>query len=109
MHSRSVIIAKFEDHPKNLTRRVNSVAEDLEKVAYSQDVNDLASARVLSMPQIWDCLSGGEVQRSGLEIDDDEARGTISFHSHEGLVSIYFALTRDDSWLEVLSASIEVK
>lgn len=45
----------------------------------------------------------------GLEISDDEARGVISFHSHEGLVKVVFALTQDDSWIEVLSASIEVK
>lgn len=109
MHSRNQNVAKFEDHPKNLTRRVNAIAHDLEKVGYSQEINDLASARTLSMPQIWDCLTDGEVQRHGLEFDDDEARGTISFHSHEGLVRVYFSLNQDDSWLEVLHASIEVK
>lgn len=109
MHSISQNVAKLEDHPKMLTRRVNSVASDLEKVAYSQEINDLANARILSMPQIWDCLMEGEVLRCGLEICDDEARGVISFHSHEGLVKVIFALTQDNSWIEVLSASIEVK
>lgn len=109
MQSSSQNVAKLEDHPRILTRRVNEVASDLEKVAYSQEINDLASARILSMPQIWDCLTEGEVLRDGLEISDDEARGTISFHSHEGLVKVVFALTQDDSWIEVLSASIEVK
>jgi hypothetical protein len=102
-------VAKLEDHPRRLTTRVNQIASDLDKVAYSQEINDLASARILSMPQIWECLTGGEVQHCGLEISDDEARGIISFHSHEGLVRIVFALIQDYSWIEVLSASIEVK
>ncbi|WP_064596205.1 hypothetical protein [Pseudomonas sp. DR 5-09] len=109
MQSSSKNVAKLVDHPRMLTRRVNEVASDLERVAYSQDINDLASARILSMPQIWDCLTEGQVMHHGLEISDDEARGVISFHSHEGLVKVVFALTQDDSWIEVLSASIEVK
>jgi hypothetical protein len=109
MHSSSQNVAKLVDHPRVLTRRVNKVASNLERVAYSLEINDLASARILSMPQIWECLTEGEVLHHGLEISDDEARGVISFHSHEGLVKVIFALTQDDSWIELLSASIEVK
>lgn len=109
MQSRSVNVAKLVDHPRILTMRINSLSKNLSKVGYSTDINDLANARVLPMPQIWDCLREGTVQPVGLVTDEDEARGTISHHSHEGLVRISFCLTQDDSWLEVLSASIEVK
>lgn len=109
MSSSSSKVAKLEDHPKVLTRRVNSVSSDLERVAYSKEINDLASARILSMQQIWDCLTDGDVRPEGLVVTDEEVRGTISCHCHEGLVSIFFSLTQDYSWIEVLSASIEVK
>lgn len=109
MQDNTLIVAKLVDHPKNLTRRVNTVALDLERVGYSQEVNDLANARTLSMPEIWSCLREGEVLFEGLSVDDDEVRGIIAFHSHEGLVRLVFSLTQDDSWVEVWSAEIEVK
>jgi hypothetical protein len=102
-------IAKINDHPKLLTRRVRDIGLDSEKISYSVDINDLASARELSMPQIWDCLEEGIVDHTGICNQGEEIRGYISYHSHEGLVTLYFALAEDDTWLEVLSASIEVK
>ncbi len=103
-------VAQFGDHPKNLTARINSVARNLDKVAYSKDVNDLASARILSMPEIWDCLQEGKVGPNGVRVGGDEIYGTIEHHSHEGLVQIEFFLAHDDKWIEVLSAAkIEVK
>jgi hypothetical protein len=109
MLSSNLKISRFEDHPKNLTVRVNEIAENLDRVAFSEEVNDLSSGRILTMPQIWECLRAGEVQTHGLEIEDDEVRGIIAHHSHEGLVQLSFALIRDTPWIEVLSASIEVK
>ncbi|WCX32783.1 hypothetical protein KK171_12590 [Pseudomonas aeruginosa] len=109
MQGNSLNILKLVDHPKLLTRRVNIVALNLEKVGYSQEINDLANARCLTMPEIWSCLKEGEVQSDGLSVDDDEVSGVIAYHSHEGLVRLRFSLLQDDSWLEVLSAKLEVK
>lgn len=109
MHSRNLNVAKFEDHPRNLTKRVNAIALDLEKVVYSNEINDLASARILPMPQIWDCLTEGEVESRGLQICSDGVHAYISFHSHEGLVRVNFFLAQDCSEIEVLTATIEVK
>jgi len=102
-------ISRFEDHPRCLTNRINEIALNLDSVAFTADINDLHSGRILTMPEIWECLRAGNVQPYGLEIDHDEVRGIIVHHSHEGLVQLSFALVRDTSWIEVLSASIEVK
>ncbi|MNP43516.1 hypothetical protein D3C76_1373390 [compost metagenome] len=102
-------VALIGNHPKNLTDRINTVSLDLKKVAYSMDVNDLASARILSMLEIWECLQEGTVSPSGVTMCGDELRGIMSHHSHEGLVRIEFSLAHDDKWIEVLSARIEVK
>lgn len=102
-------LSRLEDHPKNLTTRIRAIAKDLNNVAFSEDINDLSSARILTMPAIWGCLREGEVQLPGLEIEDDEVRGAIHHHSHEGLVKLSFALIQNTQWIEVLSASIEVK
>jgi len=109
MQSSSASIAKINDHPKHLTRRINLLAHDLEKVAYSVDLNDLDSARDLSMPQVWDCLREGEVERGSIVANGEEVTAIISHHSHEGLVTLQISIAEDDSWLEVWSASIEVK
>lgn len=109
MQTSAISIVKFSDHPKLLTRRINQLALDQEKVAYSADLNDLDSARVLSMPQIWDCLREGEVEYGSTIVNGDEVKANISHHSHEGLVRLQISIAEDDSWLEVWSASIEVK
>ncbi|WP_085600427.1 hypothetical protein [Pseudomonas sp. B10(2017)] len=102
-------VALIGNHHRNLTARINNLSVSLNKVAYSKDVNDLASARILSMPEIWDCLQEGKVSPSGVTVCGDEIRGVMSHHSHEGLVRIEFSLAHDDKWIEVLSAQIEVK
>lgn len=109
MPNASFVVRSIENHPKRLSPRIKAVAADQNRVSFASSINDLASARELSMPQIWDCLDGGEVSSTGIVIDDEEIRGFIFFHSHEGLVTLSFAMCRDDTWLEVLSAQIEVK
>ena len=99
-------IAILADHPTNVQARVQRLATDPEKVRFSQNINDLARARRVSMAGIWACLENGAIDAEQVNRNELGLYGKFIYCATGQNIEVDFMID-SDGVLNVLYATTD--
>ncbi|MHA7916033.1 hypothetical protein [Alloalcanivorax xenomutans] len=98
-------VVALMDHPAKFVEHVRQLCASPNSVEFSNNINDLAQAREVSMSQIWATLENGEVD--GKVLPSEEGRHAKLIYEVAGeLVTVDILVTNDDV-LAVLYANAD--
>lgn len=100
-------VLPLNHHPKRVQEQVRAYAADLGKVVFSQNINDLALARTISMRDVWACLEEGLVVEKYLTFGPEGTYCKLMCHTGGETVYLDVCFPPDKDYIEVLYATNE--
>lgn len=98
-------VTNIGSHPRWIEAQIRELGRQLQKVSYSMNINDLVSAREVSMRAIWDCIEEGEVVREHIHHEANGVYAKLRCHTGGDLVELDVLLPSGEDRLEVLYAT----
>jgi len=71
-------VSHLKHHPNHVLKTLRKLVQDLSRVDYSDNINELVQARKVSMRAIWTCLESGSFIREHLHINDDSTYAKLT-------------------------------
>lgn len=94
-------------HPRRVQEQIRAYSANLNKVVFSQNINDLAFARTVSMRDVWACLEEGEIMTDFLTFGPEGTYCKLICDTGGETIYLDVCIPPNSDHVEVLFATIE--